>query len=73
MQAKWHRVWERMPLKFSIWVAVAVIVASLFEIVPTFLIQSNIPTIASVKPYTPLELVGRDIYVAKVVTTATRR
>jgi cytochrome c oxidase cbb3-type subunit I/II len=27
-----------------------------------FIIQSNIPTIASVKPYTPLELLGRDIY-----------
>ncbi len=33
-----------------------------FEIIPTFLIQTNIPTIASVKPYTPLELAGRDIY-----------
>jgi cytochrome c oxidase cbb3-type subunit I/II len=33
------------------------------EIVPTFLIKSNIPTIASVKPYTPLELHGRDIYI----------
>jgi cytochrome c oxidase cbb3-type subunit I/II len=35
----------------------------LIEIVPTFLIKSNIPTIASVKPYTPLELQGRDIYI----------
>ncbi|HKO46304.1 MAG TPA: cytochrome-c oxidase, cbb3-type subunit I [Polyangiaceae bacterium] len=65
VQAKWHRVWERKPLKFSIWVTVAVIVASLLEVVPTFLIKSNIPTIASVTPYTPLELVGRDIYVAE--------
>ncbi len=65
VEAKWHRVWERKPLKFSIWVAVAVIVASLLEVVPTFLIKSNIPTIASVTPYTPLELVGRDIYVAE--------
>jgi cytochrome c oxidase cbb3-type subunit I/II len=65
VQAKWHRVWERKPLKFSIWVAVAVIVASLLEVVPTFLIKSNIPTIAAVTPYTPLELVGRDIYVAE--------
>ena len=44
---------------------VAVVVASLFEIVPTFLIRSNVPTIASVKPYTPLELAGRDIYIAE--------
>jgi cytochrome c oxidase cbb3-type subunit I/II len=42
---------------------IAVVVASLFEIIPTFLIRSNVPTIASVKPYTPLELAGRDIYI----------
>jgi cytochrome c oxidase cbb3-type subunit I/II len=63
--AAWHRVWERRPLKFTIWVTIAVAIASLFEIIPTFLIRSNIPTIASVKPYTPLELAGRDIYVAE--------
>ncbi len=60
--ARWHRRWEGMPLFFSVMTAVAVIVASLFEIIPTFLIKSNVPTIASVKPYTPLELAGRDIY-----------
>ncbi|HVY28944.1 MAG TPA: cytochrome-c oxidase, cbb3-type subunit I [Polyangiaceae bacterium] len=64
-KAQWHRVWERHPFKLAIWTAVAVIVASAFEMVPTFLIRSNVPTIASVKPYTPLELAGRDIYVAE--------
>ena len=63
--AGWHRRWEGLPLTFSVWVAVAVAVASLFEILPMFLIQSNVPTIASVHPYTPLELAGRDIYVAE--------
>ena len=58
----WHRAWERLPVKFTIMVTVAVVVASLFEIVPTFLIKSNVPTIASVQPYTPLELAGREIY-----------
>ncbi|MBK8249685.1 MAG: cytochrome-c oxidase, cbb3-type subunit I [Gemmatimonadetes bacterium] len=58
-----HRAWERTPVVFTVLVAVAVIVASLFEIIPTFLIKSNVPTIASVKPYTPLELAGRDIYI----------
>jgi cytochrome c oxidase cbb3-type subunit 2 len=43
----------------------AVTIASLFEAVPMFLIRSNIPTIPSVKPYTPLELAGRDIYVSE--------
>ncbi len=41
------------------------VVASALELVPTFLIRSNVPTIASVKPYTPLELAGRDLYVAE--------
>jgi len=59
----WHRTWERKALLFTVMTTLAVIVASLFEIIPTFLIRSNVPTIASVHPYTPLELAGRDIYV----------
>jgi cytochrome c oxidase cbb3-type subunit I/II len=59
----WHRRWEGLPLTFTIWVVVAVVVASLFEIIPTFLIRSNVPTLAVVKPYTPLELAGRDVYI----------
>ena len=59
----WHRRWERLPLVFTVMVVVAVVVASLAEIIPTFLIKSNVPTIASVRPYTPLELAGRDLYI----------
>ncbi len=62
-RAAWHRTWERLPITFTVMVTLAVIVASLFEIIPTFLIKSNVPTIASVKPYTPLELAGRDLYI----------
>ncbi|MDX2057596.1 MAG: cytochrome-c oxidase, cbb3-type subunit I [Gemmatimonadales bacterium] len=62
-RAAWHRTWERLPVTFTVMVTLAVIVASLFEIIPTFLIKSNVPTIASVKPYTPLELAGRDLYI----------
>ena len=61
----WHRKWERLPVWLTVAVTVAVIIASLFEIVPTFIIRSNVPTISTVKPYTPLELAGRDIYVAE--------
>jgi len=61
--AHWHRRWEGLPLVFTVLVAVAVIVASLFEILPTFLIGDNVPRIASVRPYRPLELYGRDIYI----------
>jgi cytochrome c oxidase cbb3-type subunit I/II len=63
--AGWHRRWEGLPLTFTVWVVLACVIASLFEIVPMFLIRSNVPTIASVKPYTPLELAGRDIYIAE--------
>ncbi len=64
-QAHWHRRWERLPLRFTFWVIVAVVVASLFEIIPTFLIKSNVPTLAGIHPYSPLELAGRDIYMAE--------
>ncbi len=64
-QVQWHRAWERAPILFTVLTTIAVIVASLFEILPTFLIKSNVPTIASVKPYTPLELAGRDLYIAE--------
>lgn len=63
--AWWHRIWERKPLKFSVLVFAAVVSASLFEIIPTFTISSNVPEIPTVKPYTPLELVGRDIYISE--------
>ena len=65
LQGWWHRRWERRPFRFTVWVVIAVVVASLFEIIPTFLIRSNVPTIATVEPYTPLELLGRDIYLAE--------
>jgi len=58
-----HRRWEGMPRLFTILTTIAVLVASAFEFVPTFIIESNVPSIAAVKPYTPLELYGRDIYV----------
>jgi cytochrome c oxidase cbb3-type subunit I/II len=63
VQAAWHRTWERLPVTFTVMTTVAVVVASLFEILPTFLIKSNVPTIASVRPYSPLELAGRDLYI----------
>jgi len=65
LQAAWHRRWERLPVRFTVYVTLAVLVASAFEIIPTFLIRSNVPTIKTVKPYTPLEVAGRDIYIAE--------
>ena len=60
----WHsRTVERKPVLLTVCALIAVAIGGIIELVPTFMIESNVPTIASVKPYTPLELQGRDIYV----------
>ncbi|MBX2907383.1 MAG: cytochrome-c oxidase, cbb3-type subunit I [Taibaiella sp.] len=59
----WHRWIERRPVQMLVYSLIAVAIGGLIEMIPTFMVKSNIPTIASVKPYTPLELQGRDIYV----------
>ncbi len=62
---EWHRWLERKPVQFLILTTVAIAIGGVIEFIPTFLVKSNIPTIASVKPYTPLELEGRDVYIAE--------
>ena len=64
-KADWHRRWEHLPLKFTLFVVLSVSAASIFSLVPMFVIKSNIKTIESVKPYTPLEVYGRDVYIAE--------
>ncbi len=59
----WHRWIERRPTQLMIVSLIVILIGGLVELIPTFLIKSNVPTISSVKPYTPLELEGRDIYV----------
>jgi cytochrome c oxidase cbb3-type subunit I/II len=59
----WHRGIEGKPVQFMILAIVVVAIGGLVQIVPTMIVKSNIPTIASVKPYTPLELEGRDLYI----------
>jgi cytochrome c oxidase cbb3-type subunit I/II len=61
----WHRWIERRPMQMLVFSLVAVAIGGVLEMVPTFLIKSNVPTITSVKPYTPLELHGRDVYIAE--------
>ncbi|MFY7991460.1 MAG: cytochrome-c oxidase, cbb3-type subunit I [Fluviicola sp.] len=59
----WHRGIEGKPIKFMIISLIVVAIGGLAQIIPTMAVKSNVPTIATVKPYTPLELEGRDIYV----------
>lgn len=59
----WHRVLERKPMKFMVFSLLIILIGGMVEMMPTFTIKSNVPTIASVKPYSALELQGRDLYI----------
>jgi cytochrome c oxidase cbb3-type subunit I/II len=59
----WHSFFERKPIIMLVGSLIVISIGGLVEMIPTFMIKSNIPTISSVKPYTPLELQGRDIYI----------
>ena len=60
---RWHRRLERKPMLFLVASLVVILIGTFIELMPTLTVASNIPTIASVKPYTPLELQGRDVYI----------
>ena len=58
-----HRKLEGLPLTFSILAFVAIIIGSIIELVPSLISNTFVVKDSRVKPYTPLELAGRDIYV----------
>jgi cytochrome c oxidase cbb3-type subunit I/II len=58
-----HRWLEAKPLTFTVLALVAILIGGMVEVIPMWLVKQNVPTIASVKPYTSLELLGRDIYI----------
>ncbi|MGA0075017.1 MAG: cytochrome-c oxidase, cbb3-type subunit I [Flavobacteriaceae bacterium] len=58
-----HTWLERKPVQLTILATVAILIGGMVQIIPTILVKSNIPTITSVTPYTPLELEGRDLYI----------
>lgn len=58
-----HLWLERTPLYLTVLSLVAVAIGGSIEILPTIFVKDNVPTISAVKPYSPLELEGRDIYI----------
>ena len=58
-----HRTIEGWPLVFTILVTLSILIGGIVEFLPLVLVKSNIPRIETVKPWTPLELAGRDIYI----------
>lgn len=60
---RWHRWLERKPTLLLVLSLVVILIGGIAEMVPTMLVESNIPTIEAVQPYTPLEIEGRDLYI----------
>jgi cytochrome c oxidase cbb3-type subunit I/II len=59
----YHSWLERRPVKLTIFATIAILIGGAVQIIPSLIVDDYIPIISSVKPYTPLELEGRDIYI----------
>lgn len=58
-----HSYLEKRGLLFGVLITIVVSIGGLVEITPLFFLKSTIPPMEGVRPYTPLELEGRDIYI----------
>ena len=58
-----HRKLEGWPMIFAILSLVAILVGSAIELVPSLMSEKYITKLDAIKPYTPLELYGRDVYI----------
>ena len=64
-----HKWIEKRPIQFAVLALIVILIGGLIEIIPTYIVKSNIPTLTSVKPYTPLEVQGRDMYIREGCNT----
>lgn len=62
-EATAHRKLEGWPMIFAVLSLIAILVGSAIEILPSLMAPKYITKISAIKPYTPLELYGRDVYV----------
>jgi len=62
-QATGHRWIESRPIQLAVYSLIVILVGGMVQIIPMIVVKSNIPSITNVKPYTPLELQGRDLYI----------
>jgi cytochrome c oxidase cbb3-type subunit II len=58
-----HGILERNSILLLIGILIVIAIGGLVEVVPLFYLRSTIETAEGVRPYTPLELAGRNIYV----------
>lgn len=59
----YHSWLERKPVKLTIYATIAILIGGAAQIIPSLMVDDYVPIISSVKPYTPLELEGRDLYI----------
>lgn len=58
-----HAVFEKNSILLLVAALVVVAIGGIVEIVPLFLLKSTIEPVEGMRPYTPLELAGRQIYI----------
>lgn len=58
-----HAVFEKNSIILVIGILVAISIGGLVEVLPLFYLKSTIEKVEGVRPYSPLELAGRNIYV----------
>ena len=58
-----HAIFEKNSIVLTVGILLVVAIGGMVEILPLFYLKSTIETVEGVRPNTPLELAGRDIYV----------
>ena len=58
-----HQIFEKQSLLLVLGILVVVSIGGIVEIAPLFYLKSTIEKVEGMRPYTPLELIGRNIYV----------
>ena len=58
-----HQVFEKNSIILVIGILIAISFGGIVEVLPLFYLKSTIEKVDGIRPYTPLELAGRDIYV----------
>jgi len=58
-----HAIFEKNSIILVIGILITVAIGGLIEIVPLFYLENTIEKVSGMRPYTPLELAGRNIYI----------
>ncbi|MBV8917206.1 cytochrome-c oxidase, cbb3-type subunit II [Bradyrhizobium sp.] len=58
-----HHVFEKNSIILVVGILLVIAIGGLVEILPLFYLKSTIEVVDGVRPYTPLELAGRNVYV----------